>query len=95
MLSGCPGAQFLVVGTGYYLDDMRRQAEQMGISHRVRFLGYVSDQNLKELYKIADVICIPSLYEPFGIVALGRDGSRCTGCDFRCWWLARLCRAWT
>jgi glycogen(starch) synthase len=70
VLSACPGAQFLVVGTGYYLDEMRRQADQMGISHRVRFLGYVSDQSLKELYKIADVICIPSLYEPFGIVAL-------------------------
>ncbi len=70
VLTGCPGAQFLVVGTGYYLDDMKRQAEQMGISHRVKFLGYVSDDDLKLLYKIADVVCIPSLYEPFGIVAL-------------------------
>src|SRR3984885_13086201 len=70
VLTGCPGAQFIVVGTGYYLDDMKRQAEHMGISHRVKFLGYVSDEDLKDLYKIADVVCIPSLYEPFGIVAL-------------------------
>jgi glycogen synthase len=70
VLTGCPGAQFIVVGTGYYLDDMKRQAEHMGISHRVKFLGYVSDEDLKMLYKIADIVCIPSLYEPFGIVAL-------------------------
>ncbi len=70
VLSSCPSAQFLVVGSGYFLDDMKRQAERLGISHRVKFLGYVSDNDLKKLYKIADVVCIPSLYEPFGIVAL-------------------------
>lgn len=70
VLSECPGSRFLIVGTGYYLEDMRAKANAMGIAPYVRFLGYVSDDDLKKLYKIADAVCIPSLYEPFGIVAL-------------------------
>lgn len=66
----CPGTKFLFVGTGYYLDDLKRMADHLGINHDVKFLGYVSDPDLLRLYKIADVVCIPSLYEPFGIVAL-------------------------
>ncbi|MBY0356708.1 MAG: glycosyltransferase family 4 protein [Candidatus Obscuribacterales bacterium] len=70
ILAECPGTKFLMVGTGYYLDDLKRQAQHLHIDHDVRFLGYVSDPSLLQLYKIADVVCIPSLYEPFGIVAL-------------------------
>jgi glycogen(starch) synthase len=70
VLSACPGAKFLIVGTGYHMEDLKRQAAQLGISHHVSFLGYVSDEDLKRLYKMANIVCIPSLYEPFGIVAL-------------------------
>lgn len=69
VLAQCP-AQFLIVGTGYHTDELKRQAHALGIAHHVKFLGYVSDEELKRLYKISDVVCIPSLYEPFGIVAL-------------------------
>ncbi len=65
-----PGTKFLCVGTGYYLDDLKNTANHLNVSHNVQFLGYVSDHDLLRLYKIADVVCIPSLYEPFGIVAL-------------------------
>ncbi|MBL0184490.1 MAG: glycosyltransferase family 4 protein [Candidatus Obscuribacter sp.] len=65
-----PGTQFIFVGTGYYLDDLKKQAEYMGVSRYCHFLGYVGDEELKHLYKAADAVCIPSLYEPFGIVAL-------------------------
>jgi len=70
VLAQCPGARFLIVGTGYHMDELKRQAHALGIAHHVRFLGYVSDDDLKRLYRIADAVCIPSLYEPFGIVAL-------------------------
>jgi glycosyltransferase involved in cell wall biosynthesis len=70
VLSVIPGAKFLIVGTGYYQDDLRRQAQYLGVEQSVRFLGYVPDLELRRLYKIADVVAIPSLYEPFGIVAL-------------------------
>jgi glycosyltransferase involved in cell wall biosynthesis len=70
ILAECPGTRFLIVGTGYHTEELKRQAYALGIGHHVRFLGYVSDDELKKLYRIADAVCIPSLYEPFGIVAL-------------------------
>jgi glycosyltransferase involved in cell wall biosynthesis len=66
----CPNTKFLFVGTGYYLDELKGTAERLGVAHDCKFLGYVSDHDLLRLYKIADAVCIPSLYEPFGIVAL-------------------------
>lgn len=66
----CPGTKFLCVGTGYYLDELKGLADRLGVNHDVKFLGYVSDHDLLRLYKVADVVCIPSIYEPFGIVAL-------------------------
>ncbi len=65
-----PGTRFLMVGTGYYLDDLKAMAYHYGIGDDVSFLGYVDDDELKRIYKIADAVVIPSLYEPFGIVAL-------------------------
>jgi glycosyltransferase involved in cell wall biosynthesis len=70
VLAERPGTQFLFVGTGYYLDDLKQQAWNMGVAQNTHFLGYVGDEELLQLYKIADVVAIPSLYEPFGIVAL-------------------------
>lgn len=70
ILSACPDTKFLIVGTGYHQEELKRQASYLGIQNHVNFLGYVSDEELRKLYKIADAICIPSLYEPFGIVAL-------------------------
>lgn len=70
VLSQCPETQFLIVGSGYHKDELKRQAHELRVENNVRFLGYVSDRQLRELYKIADAVCIPSVYEPFGIVAL-------------------------
>lgn len=70
ILGAAPGTQFLMVGTGYYLDELKWMAAHLNVSQNVHFLGYVSDPDLLRLYKIADVVVTPSLYEPFGIVAL-------------------------
>ena len=45
-------------------------AQELGVADRVRFLGYVSDEERNALYRIVDAAIFPSLYEPFGIVAL-------------------------
>jgi glycosyltransferase involved in cell wall biosynthesis len=70
ILANAPGTQFLLVGTGYYLDELKWLAAHLNVAQNVHFLGYVSDDDLHRLYKIADVVVTPSLYEPFGIVAL-------------------------
>jgi glycosyltransferase involved in cell wall biosynthesis len=45
-------------------------ADQSGQRWRINFTGFISDHDLIALTKSADVMVIPSVYEPFGIVAL-------------------------
>jgi glycosyltransferase involved in cell wall biosynthesis len=42
----------------------------LGIAERVSFIGFISDEARNLLFKVADCAVFPSLYEPFGIVAL-------------------------
>ena len=41
------------------------------------FLGWIGDDVLHSLYRIADVCVVPSIYEPFGLVALEAMASGC------------------
>jgi glycosyltransferase involved in cell wall biosynthesis len=38
--------------------------------NKIFFTGFLNEEIVKKLYRVADVFVIPSLYEPFGIVAL-------------------------
>lgn len=63
-------AKLVISGKGPQLDYLREKARLMNLAHKVYFTGYISDEELCRLYKCADVAVFPSLYEPFGIVAL-------------------------
>lgn len=63
-------AKFVIVGDGYLRESLMRQASNLGVAHKVLFTGFLDDRTLKLLYRTADVFVVPSLYEPFGIVAL-------------------------
>jgi glycogen(starch) synthase len=65
-----PGAKLVIAGKGPYLDALKHRAYQLGIYSRVYFTGYIDDDTRNALYKSATVAVFPSLYEPFGIVAL-------------------------
>jgi glycogen(starch) synthase len=65
-----PDARLVVAGRGSYLPDLESQARRLGISDVTAFLGWVSEQDLRALVAAADVAVAPSLYEPFGLVAL-------------------------
>ncbi|MGC8873875.1 MAG: glycosyltransferase family 4 protein [Chloroflexia bacterium] len=69
-------AKFVIAGTGILLDSLRRRAEELGVSARVYFCGFVPDEVRDRLYKVASVAVFPSLYEPFGIVALEAMAAR-------------------
>jgi len=52
-------------------------AQELGIESSVRVLGYVTDEMRDCLYAISNAAIFPSLYEPFGIVALEAMASNC------------------
>jgi glycogen(starch) synthase len=62
--------RFVVAGTGTAEAELRRQAQRLGLMPRGSFLGWVGDDMLHSLYRVADLCIVPSIYEPFGLVAL-------------------------
>lgn len=58
----------LLVGDGPLKEKIEREAESMGLSKHVRFLGVRSD--IPRLMKAFDVFLFPSLFEGFGIVTV-------------------------
>jgi glycosyltransferase involved in cell wall biosynthesis len=61
------GARLVSVGPATpYQAQCRRLAEDLGVSDRVEFRGYVKRSELLRLYSIAAVAAVPSLYEGFG-----------------------------
>jgi glycosyltransferase involved in cell wall biosynthesis len=63
-------AKFIIVGSGYMKDQLLNIVRSMSLEHKVLFLGFADDETLLRLQKCADVSVVPSLFEPFGIVAL-------------------------
>ncbi len=63
-------AKFIIVGNGYMKDQLSTLANGMGLAHKVMFTGFLDDETLRKLQRCADVSVVPSLFEPFGIVAL-------------------------
>ena len=69
--------RFLVAGSGTHEQELREQAERLGLDRHGTFMGWIGDDVLHSLYRIADLCVIPSLYEPFGLVALEAMASGC------------------
>ena len=69
--------RFLVAGSGTHEQELRRQAADLGLDAHGTFLGWIGDDVLHSLYRIADLCVVPSIYEPFGLVALEAMASGC------------------
>ena len=69
--------RYLVAGSGTHEDELKAQARRLGLSKHGRFLGWIGDDALHSLYRIADLCVVPSIYEPFGLVALEAMASGC------------------
>jgi glycogen synthase len=69
--------RFLVAGSGTHEVELRSQAQRLGLSEHGVFLGWIGDDALHSLYRIADLCVVPSIYEPFGLVALEAMASGC------------------
>jgi glycogen synthase len=77
LIDAVPGTRFLVAGSGTHEAELHRQAEELGLMEHGTFLGWIGDDVLHSLYRIADLTVVPSIYEPFGLVALEAMASGC------------------
>lgn len=67
--------RFIIIGGGK-TDHWKQEIRNLGISERFHFTGFMSEENLDKFQAIADCAVFPSLYEPFGIVALESFAAR-------------------
>lgn len=69
--------RFIVAGSGTHEAELKAQAEKLGLMEHGTFVGWIGDDVLHSLYRIADLTVVPSIYEPFGLVALEAMASGC------------------
>jgi glycogen(starch) synthase len=69
--------RFIVAGSGTHEAELRKQASELGLDDHGTFVGWIGDDVLHSLYRIADLTVVPSIYEPFGLVALEAMASGC------------------
>ena len=60
-----------VVGGGLLTSELRRLSSDLGIDGRVRFVGRVAEDKLRDWYRAADLFVLPTVaYEGFGLVTV-------------------------
>lgn len=70
-----PDAKFILCGTGDMMDKLRNQAHRLGLENQVHFAGFVDPVGVDEILQHSRVLVMPSVSEPFGLVAL--EAIRC------------------
>src|SRR5262249_52003357 len=61
----CGRSKLIFAGDGPLRTELEAEAARLKISERVLFRGFVNQSALPALYKVADLMVLPSTYEPF------------------------------
>jgi len=67
LVDAASSVRFTIAGTGTRVEHLREQASD---NPAIEFVGPVADAEVRGLYSRAAAVVVPSLYEPFGLVAL-------------------------
>jgi len=70
-------ALLIIAGEGPLRAQLESEAATLGIAPRTRFLGFVNQSGLPAIYTSADLMVLPSAYEPFAVVV---NEAMCCGC---------------
>ena len=62
--------RFVMAGSGDMLNKMILRSAHLGISNRFHFTGFLSGEDVHQMYSISDIYVMPSVSEPFGIAPL-------------------------
>ncbi|MGD9109749.1 MAG: glycosyltransferase family 4 protein [Phycisphaerales bacterium] len=68
--------KFVMAGSGDMMHRAIEMAAGLGIGHKVLFTGFLRGEQVRQIYRMADLYVMPSVSEPFGIApleALGHD----------------------
>ncbi len=69
-----PKLLFMLAGSGELRDELLLRSAELGIAENVLFTGFVRGKAWRDVYTIGDIFIMPSVSEPFGLVALEAAG---------------------
>ncbi|RKF29379.1 glycosyltransferase family 4 protein [Micromonospora globbae] len=64
------GLRVVIAGDGPYRGELEEEARRLALGDTVRFTGFLDTTQLPAMLGATDATVVPSLYEPFGMVAL-------------------------
>ena len=62
--------KFVMAGSGDMMHRSIELAAELGIGHKVLFTGFLRGEQVRQIYRMADLYVMPSVSEPFGIAPL-------------------------
>ncbi|HWG98239.1 MAG TPA: glycosyltransferase family 4 protein [Pilimelia sp.] len=65
-----PGLRVVIAGDGPYRNELQEEARRLRLQRTVSFAGFMTEAELPALFAATDATVVPSMYEPFGMVAL-------------------------
>jgi glycosyltransferase involved in cell wall biosynthesis len=65
-----PNSFTVIAGSGPYRNTLLDIVKRKNLSKHIKLAGWVSEKEKYSLYKCADLVVFPSIYEPFGMVIL-------------------------
>ena len=65
-----PGLKVVIAGDGPHLDELKAQAKRLRLGRSVAWAGFLAGERLATVAAAADCAVVPSIYEPFGMIAL-------------------------
>nr|WP_230416299.1 glycosyltransferase family 4 protein [Micromonospora tarapacensis] len=65
-----PGLRAVIVGDGPYRGELEADVHRLGLAGMVSLPGFLGDTDLPAVMAASDCFAVPSIYEPFGMVAL-------------------------
>ncbi|RBQ06477.1 glycosyltransferase family 1 protein [Micromonospora sp. LHW51205] len=65
-----PGLRAVIVGDGPYRADLEAEVHRLGLVGTVSMPGFLGGTDLPAVMAASDCFAVPSIYEPFGMVAL-------------------------
>jgi glycogen(starch) synthase len=65
-----PGLRVVIAGDGPHRAELQAQARRLRLQRAVTFAGFLGERDLPAVLAATDAVVVPSIYEPFGMVAL-------------------------
>lgn len=77
ILNKYSNTKFIIAGSGAMTEELKDKVAASDLINKFIFTGHMDDHTKNKMLKCADALVIPSLYEPFGIVALEGMAADC------------------